>query len=205
MSQSQSARYSNSLDVHRVRTDGSRASVQDGPKSANSHTAYERYKAALHAIFDGKAPLPEHLKSLQQDSALSAPVLPQTLATPQAAPATPAATKTKRRLSSAPDNTYPIYIEALRRASTPDEIRRAIDSFREANYPLPEDEDLLAKTLTHPNEEAVLDALAKLEGLLAQSATRNPRLLASRLENAALTTPSSQVRKRCQSLRDALR
>jgi len=152
----------------------------------NSHTSYERYKANLHAIFDGKAPLPSHIRDLAGTGVEnSQPVLEPKEEKVEIAPEA-ATSKTVRRRSVS-QNPYSVFVEALKRASTHDEMQRAANALKEAGLSFPPDEDLLSKVLTHPDEVLVTDALCKLEGLYESQAPKSPRLLMTRLEDAAFT------------------
>lgn len=143
-------------------------------------SAYEKYKASLHAMFDGRTAMPDNIRSLSK-------VEPSRIS--------------NRRISSAPAKPYDIFIEAIKRSTTPDEITRTIDALAEAGHELPEDEDILSKALSHRNDDTVWQILSKLQGLLSSKPSKSPKLLKTRLENTALLTSSSQIRELCQSLR----
>ena len=61
------SRFSHAMDTKRVRMDGSVSPqpVEDKASKKASDSTVERYKAHLHAIFDGKKPLPDHIRGLQ--------------------------------------------------------------------------------------------------------------------------------------------
>ena len=78
-----------------------------------------------------------------------------------------------------------IYLEAISRSCTQDEITNSYNALISAGLPLPDDEDLLSKGLTHKSEEVALKLAQRLSELLETQTPKNPRLLRSRLENAA--------------------
>jgi len=162
----------------------------------NSHTSYERYKANLHAIFDGRAPMPAHIRDLsgvETQATEPKPEIPQ-------APVEPTASKAVRRRSVG-QNPYSIFVEALKRASTHEEMQRSVGALKEAGLSLPEDEDLLSKVLTHPDEGLVTEVLEKLEGLFAGHAPKSPRLLLTRLEDAAFLCKPGATRDRILAMK----
>lgn len=162
----------------------------------NSHTSYERYKANLHAIFDGRAPMPAHIQGLagaQDPASESKPEIPQ-------APVEPAAAKAVRRRSVG-QNPYSIFVEALKRASTHDEMQRAVGALKEAGLSLPADEDLLSKVLTHPDENLVAEVLELLEGLFGGHPPKSPRLLLTRLEDAAFLCKPGATKDRILAMK----
>jgi hypothetical protein len=173
MSRGHFSRESNALDLN---------------KSGN--TSYERYKANLHAIFDGKAPLPTGLRELAGVGA-AAPV-EQTKE--DVIEVTPLAKSSRRR--SAVQSPYSLFTEALKRASTHDEMQHAVAAFKEAKHEFPSDEDLLSKVLTHPDEDIVLEVLCHLEALFAAQPPKNSRLLVTRLEDAAFLSKPGAAKDR---------
>ena len=205
MSQGHLDRFSNALDTKRVRTNGSSGSASPNKASQTKNTTYEKYKASLHAFFDGKAPLPDHIRSLSPGTETEnvqvvtshLPVDPEEVK----AEKKPVA-RLPRRRSTASAPTYDVFIEAIKRSTTPDEITRTIDALFEAEHPLPADEDILSKGLSHRDEDVVLHILQTLEQLLASQPVKSPRLLKTRIENAALLTSSAQVKTLCKSLRE---
>ncbi len=197
-------RFSNALESKRVRTNGSAGSAS--PKANQTkNTTYEKYKASLHAFFDGKAPLPDHIRSLAPSA--------EAESVPAETPHLPVnhegikiekkgVERSSRRLSTACAPTYDVFIEAIKRSTTPDEITRTIDALFEAEHELPADEDILSKGLSHRDEDVVLNILQRLEQLLTTQPVKSSRLLKTRIENAALLTSSSQIKALCKSLRE---
>lgn len=170
----------------------------------NSHTSYERYKAKLHAIFDGRAPLPDHLREANSQGEEEPKKHAEKTQSETQIGEKPATSKTQRRLSPS-SNPHTLFVEALKKASTPDEMRRAVSAIREAGLELPHDEDLLSKVLTYPDETVVLDVLAQLESLLKRGAAKNPRLLVSRLDDAAFECRPGQAMDRILRLKEKLK
>jgi len=154
-----------------------------GQFNRSSH-AYEKYKANLNAFFDGKRKLPEHLKQLMPEEE-SAQEKPQ---------AQKQSNRPLRRRSAAPLFSYEIFLEAIKRSVTPDEVTRTIDALLESGHQIPRDEDILSKAFIHRDESVVLKMLEKLSELLESKPSRNPRLLKTRLENLVLISSGSDIR-----------
>ena len=140
--------------------------------------SYEKYKAHLNALFDGKA-------KANNPKAVNNP-------------------KSARRLSGTPTFSYEIYMEAIKRSTTPDEVTRTINAFLEAGHQIPYDEDILSKSLIHRDEGMVLTMLQKLKELLQRQEPRSPRLLKTRLENLLLLSPSLELKTLAAELQDNL-
>lgn len=171
----------------------------DLKKTGNA--SYERYKESLHAIFDGRAPLPDRIRELAGLEPATAPA-----PTPEVKPVdvqVPPA-KNSRRLSNG-QSAYSLFTEALKRASTHEEMQRAVAALKEAGHPFPADEDLLSKVLTHPDEAVVVEVLDKLEVLYASQAPKSPRLLVSRLEDAAFMTKPGVAKDRILKMKATYR
>ena len=208
MSRGHFSRQSSALELKTVKLDGKLHTVDsdlERMKNKNtSHSTYERYKANLHAIFDGRAPLPTHIREIadlregitaasdeatveeEKDEKIEAPV------------------KNLRRLSPTQNN-YSLFTEALKKASTHDEMRGAVSALKEANHPFPADEDLLSKALTYPDEGVVLEVLDQMEALLDSHPSKNPRLLASRLEDAAFLSRPGLAKDRILKIKAKLK
>lgn len=154
---------------------------------APRNSAYEKYKASLHAFFDGKVPLPETIRQMapQADEAKK----PERIS---------------RRLSSNAPAGYDIFVEAIKRSSTPDEVNRTVEAFLESGFELPQDEEILSKALAYRDENVVKGILQKLGEMIAAHPSKSPRLLKTRLENASLLTSSSEIKELCQSIRAQL-
>ena len=169
----------------------------------NNHSSYERYKAKLHAIFDGRAPLPEHLRENSPLREL-VPEPPMAIIAEPKEVQRPVSSGVQRRLSPS-NNAYGIFIDALKKASTTEEMKGAVSALKEANLPFPQDEDLLSKVLTYPDNAVVLEALDQLETLLAKISPKNPRLLISRLDNATFECGPGQTKERIQKIKEKLK
>jgi hypothetical protein len=208
MSQGHLNRFSHTSEAKRSRTDGSNGSAT--PKAGVAqNTAYEKYKASLHAFFEGKAPIPEFIKQAapghETEDKKSAEALKNLN---EAKPAGKSDKKTElrpsRRLSSSSSCGYDVFIEAIKRSTTPDEITRTVGALLEAGMTLPLDEEILSKALSHRDESVVVDILQKLSDLIATQPSKSPRLLKTRIENAALLASSSDIKELCLSLRAAI-
>lgn len=179
-------RNANSLDLKKVRINNS------SPKTSS----YEKYKAELHAMFDGKVPMPDRFRvPADSDETVSDLALKTNVVSKN---------RSLRKISTPCTKGYDLSIEAIKRSSTPDEITRTIDGLIEAGFVLPEDEDILSKGLSHRDEAVVLQILLKLQILLTNNPAKSPRLLRSRIENAGLIVSSSEVQKLCQTLKNLI-
>lgn len=143
--------------------------------------AYEKYKANLHALFDGK-------KRVEDFSA----------------PQIKVAVKPTRRTSGTPVFSYDIFLEAIKRSVTPDEVTRTINALVDAGHQIPMDEEILSKALIHRDESVVMNMLAKLGELLDKHPAKNPRLLKTRLENLALICSGPDIRALAATLQTKL-
>ena len=144
-----------------------------------STKAYEKYKANLNALFEGKAKMPEHLVQIVNP-------------------------KSTRRLSGTPTFGYDIFMEAIKRSATPDEVTRTINALLEAGHQIPQDEDILSKALIHRDESMVVSMLHKLQDLLEKQVSKSPRLLKTRLENLLLISPTPEIKKLVAELQTKL-
>jgi hypothetical protein len=169
-------------------------SLKNTSKS-EAHTSYERYKANLHAIFDGRAPMPAHIRDLNNPDAPAAVEVKD-----EVVAAEPPVAKISRRRSSG-QNPASLFTEALKQASTHEEMQRAVAALKEAKLEFPADEDLLSKVLTHPDEDIVIEVLNQLDALFAAHPPKNARLLATRLEDAAFQTKPGIAKDRIVSLK----
>lgn len=140
-----------------------------------STKAYEKYKANLNALFDGKIKMPEHLQQQVEPAPVSNP-------------------KSTRRLSGTPVFGYDIFMEAIKRSATPDEVTRTINALLESGHQIPQDEEILSKALIHRDESMVVSMLHKLQELLDKQGPKSPRLLKTRLENLLLISPTPEIK-----------
>ncbi|MES2503945.1 MAG: hypothetical protein V4534_03615 [Myxococcota bacterium] len=153
-----------------------------------STQSYEKYKANLNALFDGKKRL----------------IIPDNDGTPIVAAPKRAVEKSNRRLSGTPLFSYEIFLEAIKRSVTPDEVTRTIDALLESGHQIPQDEDILSKALIHRDESVVVTMLNKLSELLSKQSSKNPRLLKTRLENLLLICSSPDIRGLVPALQSKL-
>lgn len=144
-----------------------------------SSRAYEKYKSNLHALFDGKI-------RLASDLASEPPV------------------KNPRRLSGTPLFGYDLFLEAIKRSTTPDEVTRTVNALLEAGHQIPMDEEILSKALLHKDESVVMQMLASLKELLEKQPPRHVRLLKTRLENLLLIGSGSEIKQQVLFLLDSL-
>lgn len=149
-----------------------------------STKAYEKYKANLNALFDGKTRLPEHLRQPEPESCSTA--------------------KASRRLSGTPVFGYDIFMEAIKRSTTPDEVTRTINALLDSGHQIPQDEEILSKALIHREEAMVIQMLQKLEELFQKQLPKNNRLLKTRLENLLLISPTPEIKKLVHGLQEKL-
>jgi hypothetical protein len=206
MSQGHLDRFSSAPEGKRIRTNSLSGSAFPRKVNQSKNTSYEKYKASLHAFFDGKAPLPGHIRSLATDAVSESATTKTALVSISKSEAKKTekepAERSLRRLSTPRAPSYDVFIEAIKRSTTPDEITRTINALFEADHQLPADEDILSKGLSHRDEEVVLHILQELKQLLTSQPAKSPRLLKTRLENAALLTSSTQIKALCKSLRE---
>lgn len=144
-----------------------------------STRSYEKYKANLNAFFDGKVRLP-------------------------AATEISSNPKSTRRLSGTPVFGYDIFMEAIKRSATPDEVTRTINALLESGHQIPQDEEILSKALIHRDESMVISMLQRLQELLDKQPSKNPRLLKTRLENLLLISPTPELKTLVLSLQTRL-
>jgi hypothetical protein len=202
------------MDTKRVRVDGSvPPQTEDKTPKSSSTSTVERYKAHLHAIFDGKKPLPDHIRGLQagaledgthaadSDAADKCNDVPA-LSPKASISGTPS--KTMRRIQQNKGVCYDTLLAGIKQAVSPDEVTNATDAFLAAGFAWPLDEDTLSKVLGHRSEKVLVEALTQLRKYLESSAPKNPRLLKSRIDNVALLANSSELRELCATLRTAL-
>lgn len=197
----------NSLRPKRVRTDGALASATpSNRRGQKANTAYEKYKADLHAMFEGKKPLPEHMQDMLGTA--KAPVVPAGAdavfgRAKASKPSGKPERRTRRRVASGKE-TYASLLDSVRAANSAGDVTQAVDKLLAGGHQLPDDDEILSKALSH-QDDAVLDrVVAQLEGLGPSFAFRSPRLLRTRLESAALMTGDDQLRTRCEALRAAI-
>jgi hypothetical protein len=84
-------------------------------------------------------------------------------------------------------------------------MRRAVAALKEAGHNFPSDEDLLSKALTFPDETIVMELLEQLEALLESQPSKNPRLLVSRLDDAALSIRPGAAKDRISKMKAKLK
>jgi len=224
MNQPRPSRSQSSGGPVRVRMDGSRAEPSDDrpalPKPASS---YERYKQQLHSFFNGDKPLPEHLKDMLatrpgasthgfEAEAEAAEAAASEAAAKEAAADTRAQKKrrqkngantaqaddgARRRVVAASADDLAL-VEAIRKASSPREVKASVDALLARGLPLPKDAEVLGKALGHDDDAVLEQALAGLRDVIIDGSFRgNATLLKTRLKNVALLSSSTAVRDLC--------
>jgi len=164
------------------------------PKSSKSNSAYDRYKASLHAIFDGKVPLPKHLKP---ESGLESGLeTEQAEAKPNNSPVL----RKSRRLSSSNSVGYKELIAKLDKASSKEEITFSIDAISQAGFELPKEQKYLSKALGHSDAKILKKVLADLKQVISEHSAEKPRLLKQRLEDIILLAKEDDVKNLCQEI-----
>jgi hypothetical protein len=204
----------------RTRMDGSLGATNDPEERFRARvakvTAYEKYKAQLNEVFDGRRELPQQLKEMlsTRPGAEEFGFVPDTGETD----AGDDATKKKRRRNKKKVGPEPgvrrrvaggqaesaNLVDALRKASSPRETAVAIDTMRDDGMSLPLDVELLSKALSHHDEDVIAEALRGLTTLIEGPQTKGASLLKGRLANVALMASSSEVRGLCSDLQVAL-
>lgn len=224
---SSSLRYrasKNTLEPARVRTDGTRAEPNELDERVKArvaqNSAYEKYKASLHAYFNGDQPLPDNLREMLATRPGAEQVFGEEKAETHTA-AAPVTDKKKakagrgkrsaerdgterkaRRMVSSSGNDYATLLSAVRKAASPRESEESLNAFRSQGHALPLEAEVLSKALGHSDEELVREAL---EGLLRiPEQVKSPRLLKTRLDNVVLMARSSEVKSLCDELKAKL-
>ncbi|MEI6806088.1 MAG: hypothetical protein WCK49_06230 [Myxococcaceae bacterium] len=112
--------------------------------------------------------------------------------------------KSSRRLSGTPVFGYDIFMEAIKRSATPDEVTRTINALLESGHQIPQDEEILSKALIHRDESMVILMLQKLQELIEKQGPKSPRLLKTRLENLLLISPTPEIKTHVRDLQTRL-
>lgn len=211
----------NTLEPARVRVDGSRAESKEFEERVKAkvaqNTAYEKYKASLHAYFNGEAPLPDHLREMLATRPGAEQVFGEAEVQETEAVAEP---KTKgkakgkrpgeregterraRRMVSSNGSDYASLVEAVRKSGSPRESELSVNALRTAGHALPLDAEVLSKALGHSDDDVICEALRGLLSIAEQ--VKSPRLLRTRLDNVALLTRSPEVKGLCDELKTKL-
>lgn len=212
----------NSLEPTRVRTDGSRNEGNDFEERLKArvaqNTAYEKYKASLHAYFNGEAPLPDHLREMlatrpgaeavfgEPDTVEAEPALEpkkkKGKGKGKRAPERDGTERRARRMVSSNGSDYASLVEAVRKAASPRESEQSVDALKAAGHALPLDAEVLSKALGHSNDDVISEALRGLLSIADQ--VKSPRLLRTRLDNVVLLTRSGEVKGLCEELKARL-
>jgi hypothetical protein len=195
----------------RVRMDGSVApDTDDKPGARKPHTAYDQYKEQLNAFFNGGQPLPENIRNLLatrpgaaehgivEDETAPAPQVPKAA---KKGPKRSARTEeTTRRVANSSGEDL-MLADEIRKASSPREVKAAVDALLAKGFPLPRDADVLSKALGHSDDGVLAQALAGLLEVVRDGSFRgSATLLKTRVKNVALLTGSSGVRELCGEL-----
>lgn len=177
---------------------GDRRDSRRGSARKSSH-AETSYKAALERAFaDGR--VAEFAATLSRASAPPALELPKQ-AKPEApaAPAPAAAAPTRRPAVDAEAQKARAerrkLIDKIKHAEGGDEVRAAVDRFQARCGALPNDYELLAKALAHPDSAVVISVLHQLIERLDGDKPRRSRSLALQLEILQDTGDNAEVRE----------
>lgn len=213
----------NSLEPARVRADGTRVESTELEERIKArvaqNSAYEKYKASLHAYFNGDAPLPENLREMLStrpgaeqvlgESAEAAPEAEKGAARPRKSKGkngppdrgNPGEKKTRRMVSSKGGD-FASLVEAIRKSSSPRESEQSVNALLASGHALPTDAEILSKALGHSDEAVIEKALRGLLDIPEE--VKSPRLLRTRLDNVALLARTSEVRELCDELKSRL-
>jgi len=176
---------------------GDRRDSRRGSSRKSGH-AEKSYKAALERAFaDGR--VAEFAATLSRSSAPPALELPKQ-AKPEAPAATPAAAAPIRRpaVDTEAQKTRAerrTLIDKLKHAEGGGEVRAAVDRFVAKCGALPNDYELLAKALAHPDSAVVIGVLHQLIERLDGDKPRRSRSLALQLEILQDTGDNAEVRE----------
>lgn len=214
----------NSLEPSRVRTDGTRTESNELEERIKArvaqNSAYEKYKASLHAYFNGDAPLPENLREMLATRPGAEQVLGESAqeavsGASEEQPrsrkgksakgkrdAAPAAEKKTRRMVSSKGGDFASLVEAIRKSSSPRESEQSVNALLASGHALPTDAEILSKALGHSDEAIIGMALRGLLNIPEE--VKSPRLLRTRLDNVALLARTSEVRELCNELKGRL-
>lgn len=189
--------FGNTLEQQRVRMDGKSSDSRDLDITPRSSNKYERYKRSLHAIFDGKAPLPDHLRIDQKDESDDGCLDNSNQDTRQMPSKNTNSRLRSRRLQSAGMSLCQEHMSKIASAITPSEINLALDSFFSSGFELPKEEEVLSKALVHRDDSVVQKALISLTDILKKVPSKSPRLLKSRVQNASLMAHTKKTHALC--------
>lgn len=95
-------------------------------------------------------------------------------------------------------------LRAILDAAGPDAIRKAIDRFRKEHGELPDDPDVLAQALVHPDDEVVRDALQRLHHYLAGHVVSRKAVLVQRVKEVETRAEADDLREAAGKVRDLL-
>lgn len=214
----------NSLEPARVRADGTRGESNELEERIKArvaqNSAYEKYKASLHAYFNGDAPLPDNLREMLATRPGAEEVLGESAQTVPEEPNANQSRKAKaskgkrdrntngngekrtRRMVSSKGNDFASLVEAIRKSTSPREGELSVNALLAAGHALPTDAEILSKALGHSDEAVIEQALRGL--LNIPDEVKSPRLLRTRLDNVALLARTSEVRSLCEELKSRL-
>jgi hypothetical protein len=214
----------NSLEPARVRADGTRGESNELEERIKArvaqNSAYEKYKASLHAYFNGDAPLPDNLREMlatrpgaEEVLGESAQNTPEDCGANQSRKAKSGkgkrdrnangnGEKRTRRMVSSKGNDFASLVEAIRKSTSPREGEQSVNALLAAGHALPTDAEILSKALGHSDEAVIEQALRGL--LNIPDEVKSPRLLRTRLDNVALLARTSEVRSLCEELKSRL-
>jgi hypothetical protein len=162
-------------EIDKGRDKGSARKSEDRSReNFEKTTGYTKYKANLDRLFSGGVELPEHLRDKLGDGAGGAEA--------------EAEAEARKQLFAIEDT----------------KLFNAAASEYLKNHPLPSDPRLLDRLLSHPDEDVLDQALARLEELQKAGTLKAPPALKARLSSVELDSGTPSVRRRAAGLRKAL-
>jgi len=135
------------------------------PPTATQTAAVKEHKAALEALFQKKPEAAEKIEKM-----IPTVTLPRVV---EASADDPAARVAQKRLD---------LLRKIAAAQNPKAISDTIDTFINAGFVMPEDQELYLQMLEHRDEDRVREALARLEHLLAGQLPKRKPVLVQRLK-----------------------
>ncbi|MCG8424945.1 MAG: hypothetical protein MJE77_44240 [Proteobacteria bacterium] len=206
------------LDKRRRERKYSSSPGSDGRGHSASSQAQKSYRKALEQAFDSGR-LAEFAATLQRgrESAITgrvsgdktgkaaAPSSPDATDRPADSTASPAAAQpTQPKPKKNPSAERRKMAKTILKAAAPDDIARAVNRYVDRYQELPLDYEILEKALSHPQGQAVLHALQKLQDCLKHGKPRRVRSLSIQLSIIEDNHDNVEVRDLAARIRSAL-
>lgn len=176
------------IDKMKDKSSGRRRREHRADEAIQEHsTRYDKYKSELHRLFD-QGMTGELLKKLGKESNSSnSTASPPNPAQPEKAKSTASRRAGRISKNKDPSSNRLKLIRAVIDASDQASLVQALDSLING-FGLPDDWEVLVRTLEHPDEKLVLSAIGKLQGLASVTAKISRRFtLKERLRAIAQT------------------